>query len=293
MVHLVRIYFFGILVYMLIVGCSSTPPALSINNQKILKLNQDAAYSFKKGEYRNAYNHYKESLKLGRSIENVDSISISLINLAIVCRKLGDRDNAYMYVDEILDNPDNINTTSQSTRAALIKAMLHMDDGEYDAALKWTDKALYSNSDEDYDVKGKIYNLNSKIALLKGDENSAIMLGIEGFKHNNNDQLEAANSLRLVAEAKARLNEFLDAKRYFEDALVIDKALGLSNKIASDLIGIGNTHFNQGMYVDAVKYYQRALSVQGENGNAQDIKQTREMIEKCTSELSNKSKGSK
>ena len=148
MAHLVKKYIFGVFVSMLIVGCGSTPPVLSTNYKKILKLNKEAERSFKKGEYKNAYNLYKESLRLGHSIENVDSISISLINLAIVCRKLGDKDNAYMYVDEILNNSDNINTTSQFPRAAFVKAMLYTDDGEYDTALKWTDKALYFNSDE-------------------------------------------------------------------------------------------------------------------------------------------------
>ncbi|MEW6215704.1 MAG: tetratricopeptide repeat protein, partial [Nitrospirota bacterium] len=65
----------------------------------------------------------------------------------------------------------------------------------------------------------------------------------------------------------------------------LDKTLGLSKKIAMDLMGIGNILFKQGMFEDALKYYNRAFSTSEGVGNKKGVKDATEMIDKCLQNL--------
>jgi len=70
--------------------------------------------------------------------------------------------------------------------------------------------------------------------------------------------------------------------KFYEDALLIDKKLEAGRKILIDLIGIADILFKQKMCGDAVKYYQRALSVSKGLGDKEGVKKAAGMIDKCS-----------
>ncbi len=268
---------------LLLIGCGGyKEPTLSDTQLKAAEFNQRAESAFKKGSYKRALNLYNESLKINRSMENIDGTAINLINAASAYRKLGDKENAHKYLDEILNAVAVTYQPPHISDAAFLKAMLYMDEGRYDAAKDWTDRSLSSCSNSQ--CQGKIYNLRGRIELLKGDAASAITYGNKGLELNkgSEDETETANSLRLLAEARAVKGEYGEAKNLYEDALLIDKKLGAGRKIAMDLMGVGHMLFKQGMCGDAVKYYQRALSVSKGLGDEQGAKDAAGMINKCS-----------
>ncbi|MBM4136193.1 MAG: tetratricopeptide repeat protein [Nitrospira sp.] len=265
------------------IGCGHKPPTLSDTHLKAIDFNQRAEHAFKKGDYKKALNFYHEALKVNRSVENIDGIAINLMNMATVYRKLGDKDNAHKCVDEILNSSGIIYSSLRLTDASFMKALLFTDDGKYDPALEWTDKAISFCKSAGCHMEGSIYNLKAKMYLLNKDPNSAIIYGNKGLELNRkyDDVQEIANSLRLIAEAKTSLNQFEEAIKLYEDALSMDKALGLSKKIAIDLMGIGNIFLKQGKCEDALKYYQRAHSAGESAGDQQVVKDASNMMDKC------------
>ncbi|MBI5213350.1 MAG: tetratricopeptide repeat protein [Nitrospirae bacterium] len=268
---------------LLLIGCGGyKEPTLSDTQLKAAEFNQRAESAFKKGSYRRALNLYNEALKINRSIENIDGTAINIVSASAVYRKLGDKESAHKYLDEILNATAVTYRPMHISDAAFLKALLQLDEGKYDSAKDWTDRSL--SSCDNPQCQGKIYNIWGRIELLKGDLTSAITYGNKGLSLNksNEDEAETANSLRLIAEAKAAKGEYSEAIKFYEDALSIDKKLEASRKIAMDLVGIGTTFFKQKMCGDAVKYYQRALSVIEGLGDVQGAKEIVEMINKCS-----------
>ncbi|MBI5049709.1 MAG: tetratricopeptide repeat protein [Nitrospirae bacterium] len=271
-------------------GCGHATPAPSGAHLQAVEFNQRAETDFKKGDYKSALNFYNEALRINRSIENNDGIAINLINLAIVYHKLGDKDNALKHVNEILDTSLITHNALRQSEAAIIKAMIYLEDADYGKASQWADSALSFCKGIECAVEGKIYNIKSRIALLKGDFSPAAVYAAKGLDLNkeHKDREETANSLRLIATTKAKAGEYEGAKKSFEDALAIDKSLGASRKIILDLMGAGDILFKQGVLKDALRYYNRALSASEGAGDKQGIKDAAEMIEKCQQDLKKK-----
>jgi tetratricopeptide (TPR) repeat protein len=277
---LVLIFYFSFLT--LLFGCGFVPQPLSDVHMAAVELNQKAEAAFKRGNYQTALNLYNEALKNSRAVENIDGIAINLINKAAVYRKLGDKINTHKCADEILGVSYLTFSQIRLSEAAYIKALLYFDEGKYSTASEWTDKALALC--KGCNTEGRIYNLKGRIVLINGDYTSAVSLANKGLalSKSSEDADETANSLRLLAEAKAMTGEYSEAIRLYEEALSTDKSSGQSRKIIMDLMGIGNVLCRQGKSEDAVKYFKRALSVSEAIDDKQSIKDVNIMIEKCS-----------
>jgi len=275
---------------LLVISCGYKPPTLSETHLRAVEFNQKAGSAFKKGDYKKALHFYNEALRINRSIENSDGIAINLINMATVYRKLGEGDKAHKHIEELFNHSLFTIHHSLLSEAAFIKAMLYLDNGNYEHASQWVDKALSFCQNNKCSMEGKIYNLKGRIALLRGDPSSTITFANKGLMLNkaSKDREEVANSLRLLAGAKAMRGEYEEAMKLYRDALARDKSLGLSRKIAINLIGIGNVLFKQGELEDALRYFKRALSVSEGAEDKQGIKDATIMIEKCLKDLEKK-----
>ena len=95
------------------------------------------------------------------------------------------------------------------------------------------------------------------------------------------DRQEEANSLRLLADAKAAEKAYGEAADFYREALATDKDMGFSAKIATDLFGIGNALCMQGLQEEARVYFKRAHSVSKSLGDNKGAALAEEMIGKC------------
>ncbi|BCB96039.1 hypothetical protein JZK55_09610 [Dissulfurispira thermophila] len=268
-----------------LISCGAKHPTLSDAHLSAIKFNQRAELAFKKGDYKDALILYNEAIRINRSIEDIDGIAINIINMTATYRKLGDKDNAHKQIDEIL-NPSPINYNPlHRFEAAFLKAMLYFDEKNYDKVLEWSDIALSFCQSSQCTNIGKVYNLKGRAYLEKGDVTSAISYGNKGLESNKEDEhkSEKANSMRLIADIKAMRSEYEDAQKFYEDALYIDKTLGLSRKIVMDLIGLGNVFLKQGNCKSAAAYFKRAISVNeaSEDKDKAEISKIETLIKEC------------
>ncbi len=265
-------------------GCGSAPSNRLDAEVAAIDFNQKADSAFRSGNYKRALDFYGEALRISSSIENADGIAVNLMNMAVVYRKLGDRENAHKCVDEILNSRYIIFDPSYLSGAAFIKAVLYTNEGKYPSAIEWTDKALNFCKSEKCGEKGRIYNLKAKIALINGLPGPALAFASEGLRWNRKleDRQEEANSLRLLADAKTAAKAYGEATDFYREALTIDKDMGLSAKIAADLFGIGNALCMQGRQEEAIGYFRRAQFVSKSLGDNKGAALDEEMIGKCT-----------
>ncbi len=266
-------------------GCSSAPPSRLDAEIISIELNGKADSAFRSGNFKRALELYGEALKASSSIEHADGIAINLMNMAVVYRKLDDRENARKCLDEILNFRHVPFYPSQLAGAAFIKAVLYVDEGKYPSAIEWADKALNFCKDETCAEKGKIYNLKAKIALLNNTPDAALAFGAEGLQWNRSlgERQEEANSFRLLADAKVAAKAYEEARGFYQDALVLDKDAGFAMKMAMDLMGIGNVLCMQGRQEDAMEFFKRAQFISKSSGDNKGTARAEEMIGGCSS----------
>ncbi len=102
------------------------------------------------------------------------------------------------------------------------------------------------------------------------------------LNRNAGDKNEEANSLRLIADAAFKLEDFKMAQQSYDDALRLDKESGAAAKIAFDLIGLGRSNARQGRRAEAVEYFQRAYSVSEGVGDAKAMEEAAAEMKKLS-----------
>ena len=248
------------------------------------KLNHKARASYVTGNYRKALLSYNEALRIDRSIENTDGVTVNLINLSIIYRKINDYENALKCVDEIFEHLlQEHRATLWLADAAIVKTLILIDTKEYDHAWDLIEKGLMFPTNKNTNTTGRLYNLKTRLAFMKDDTLPAISLGMKALQVNkqNDDEEETANSLRLLAEIKTKLKEYSTAKSYYKQALELDKSINASRKMSLDLIGLGNVSSINEKNVEASIYFQRALAICESNGDRENV----EYLKKTLSEL--------
>lgn len=265
-------------------ACSSYPEKLSPVHRRALQNNSSAGKAFAEGNHPAALAMYGKSLRESRSIEDVDGIATSLINLAATYRAMEEVEMGHEKLNHILESTDVVFLPAHLAEAAYVAALLYLDSHSADRAALAVERALNHCREGGCGSEGKLYNLKARISLLNSNFQDGLSLAEKGLGYNRKyeDLNESANSLRLMGNAMKALKKHEKSRSYYLEALDIDRKLGLSSKIFHDLMGIGDTYFKTDRYEKALSFYRRALSV-NENGSGSEEGRRRagEMIRDC------------
>ncbi len=276
-----RILLFVMPAVLAIAACAGNPPALSEQQETAIQFNQRGEAAFRRNDYAQALQEYQGALAIHRSVENVAGAAPGLLNLSVVYRRLGDKLAAQTTLDQILTERSPAFSADQKAEAAYRKAGFYLDDGNESEALSWLNKALeYCHG---CGAEGRLYNLMARMALA-GHPQDAMNHARRALALNKNagDKNEAANSLRLIADAAFKLEDFKTAQQSYDDALRLDKESGAAAKIALDLMGLGRSIARQGRYAEAVEYFRRAYSVAEGAGDTKAMEEAAAEIKKVT-----------
>ncbi len=246
---------------LLLSGCGHVEETRSARQEQATDFNQRAQRAFLRGDYQVAAKLYENALQLDVAIENVNGIAINSLNLARVNQVLGRDDLAQRYLDSLLEDKALHYAPAHLTAAATQKSLLRLKQDDVDGATAWADKAAaYCGSD--CPLAGAIDNARANIALRASDADKTLYWGERAALENKGTSpLEYANSLRLTASARMLKNEHEAALRLSEEALSIDKSLGLPDKIRQDLLLAGQAHQGLGHADQAAEYRDRAARI--------------------------------
>jgi len=246
--------------FLAVTSCAGNPPVLTDQQEAAIRFNQRGETAFRRGDYAQAIQEYQGALAIHRSVENVAGIATELLNLSVVHRRLGDQASSQASLDEILMERSPAFSADQKAEAAYRKAGYYLDDGNETEARSWLNKALeYCHG---CGAEGRLYNLVARMGLADQPQD-AMNHARHALTLNRKagDKNEEANSLRLIADAAIKLDDFNTAQQSYNDALKLDKESGAAAKIAVDLMGLGRSNARQGRRAEAVEYFQRAYSV--------------------------------
>ena len=257
-----------VLVMALSAGCGTPPPrAPNAAHEAASTLNQQGARALQRGDAEAALALYSRALALADSVEDFDLGGATLLNLALVHSQLGQAAAAQQSVDRILAAPQLYPAALQA-RAAARKALLALDGPDHDAALRWADTAQRGCA-EPCELSAAMADLRAHVALERGDVESAARLadGAAGLALAAGQEAEQANALRLAGRAHSRAGRTENAATLLAQALVIDRRLGLSERIGLDLIAAADNEARRAQPELSRAYLERALSVYLAAGN--------------------------
>jgi tetratricopeptide (TPR) repeat protein len=255
-----HILLFVLAAVLALTACAGNPPALTEQQETAIQFNQRGETAFRRGDYAQALQEYQGALAIHRSVENVAGIATELLNLSVVYHRLGDKPAAQAALDQILTERSPAFSAAQKAEAAYRKTGFYLDDGNESEARSWLNKALeYCHG---CGAEGRLYNLMARMVLASQPQ-EAMNYARRALALNRSagDKNEEANSLRLIADASFKLEDFKTAQQSYDEALRLDKDTGAATKIALDLMGLGRSIARQGRRTEAVEYFQRAYSV--------------------------------
>lgn len=244
----------------LLSACGHVEELRSARLEQATDFNQRGQRAFQRGEYQAAATLYENALQVDVAIENEGGIAINTLNLARVNQVLGKTELAQRLLDRLLEDKALRYAPAHLAEAALQMALLRLQQNDVAGAVLWVDKAA-AYCAADCRLSGVIDNVRAGIALRENDAGKALRLSEGAASANSDVPLEYANSLRLMASARLMQNEPDAALRLSEEALLIDKSLGLPEKIRQDLLLSAQAYDKSGRIDLAAQCRDRAARI--------------------------------
>jgi tetratricopeptide (TPR) repeat protein len=244
----------------LLSACGPVEELRSARLEQATESNQRAQRAFQRGEYQAAAALYEQALQIDVAIENENGIAINTLNLARVNQVMGNSDLAQRLLNRLLEDKALHYAPTHLAAAAAQKALLRLQENDAAGATVWADKAA-DWCGSDCRLSGVIDNVRAGISLRTNDADRALQLSERAASANSAVPLEHANSLRLMASARLLKNEPDAALKILEQALGMDKSLGLPEKIRQDLLLFAQAHEKLGQTGLAARYRDRAARI--------------------------------
>lgn len=244
----------------LCMSCSSASVAtLSDTTIKASTLQSRGLRAAEKHEYELAEELIQSSLALSTSIEDDNAKAVSLINLARLQRMRNNIVRAEQYLEKAISIP--VNDTSIHVERHHEKALLELARLNSDKALASARLALQHQVAS---LKGRERNLVSRSLHKLGKNQEALQEVLIARMENQAAGLleEEANSLRTAGKIKRETQNYDESISFIEQALAIDKQLGISRKITLDLEELALTADAFGFADKAAHYRVRAAEIQ-------------------------------
>lgn len=221
---------------------------------------KDARKALKNGELLQAQHDFATALALQQSLDDTAGSATTMINLATVAHQLHDDRTALAWLDRIVLEKEAIYPQEARLAAAFRKAVIMADLarlGDADQALRFADKLCNRKCT----LSSSIDALRARLLLLNDDARGALELAQAVGKQDGAGKAEQANALRIAAAAEEKLLRPADALQHYRDALEMDKALALSERIGEDLSGMARASAQLGRAREAAEYSRRAALV--------------------------------
>lgn len=246
-----------------LVGCAGTVAVpQSAQQEASADANVRARRLYAQGNYVGAQVQAQRAYAAAASVEDEEGIATSLLNLSMIAQRLGQPQDARLAADRILTgNGLSFSATSRS-EAALRRAVLAAADGDRvlsERLLRQVEDICTSGCP----LLGKVANLRAQLAIEDGRMPQALAFADKGLTLSQTlqDFEEEANAQRLAGNALIHLDNAEAAAQRLQAALLVDKRLGLSRKIFSDLLLLGIAA-RRGQHEDLARsYWARALDV--------------------------------
>ncbi len=240
-------------------GCfGGKPPVRPESQLKAEALIKRAIRAEQKNDSQQAEQYLIEALQLSSSVEDLPVKAQTLVNLARLSRLHGSVSQADDRIKQALTilNPES----DSYAEAAHEKTLIELAKGNREAARQWSMQAVKAEKGQD---AGRRQNLLGRVLIALEDPAGAETVLSRGLAENrkNNHREEEANSLRMLGITARLRKRTTESERLLNEALIIDKQIAVSSKIAADLEELAATALAASKPDQAIKFLVRACDV--------------------------------
>ncbi|OGS91954.1 MAG: hypothetical protein A2Z95_03510 [Gallionellales bacterium GWA2_60_18] len=214
------------------------------------------------GHLEQSGRYYEKALQLNSSIENASGIAANLLSLAQLHLERGEYDQAEAQLRVVLSNKDHLFAAAAMADAAARSAQLALLSKQPGKAADLANQAQTLCKAGGCTLEAAITNLQARSAFVLGQiQASADLAKRAAAIAENRQPAELANAKRLLGEIQLHLKAAAEAVPLFEQALSLDKQLGLSRKIAEDLRWLAEAKDLLGQHTEAEAYRSREQAI--------------------------------
>lgn len=247
----------GLLATVILAGClgGGAAPVRSKAQQRSDDLAARAVRLEEKGDSAEALLLLEEALAVSTSVEDTPARQRLLINMVRIYRLKSEPGKARPLLDQLFRT--GLAGSPHEAEAAYERASLMLTEGNSGPALEWAEKGVQA---ERGGHRGRRLNLLARVQIARQNLAAAHETARRALADNraSGAQEEEANSLRLLGVMARQGGIPAESAQLLSEALIIDKRLGVSAKIVTDLEELALTATASGDTSAAAEYRTRA-----------------------------------
>lgn len=241
-----------------LVACGSKGPAKPVNitAERAVAGTQRGAAAFARGDLGIAQAEYAAALRLYESIADTEGRAATLLSLARIESQAGRPQEALAAVRQVLAEGASLgNATRVTAHGRAAGLYLEMQDAASATAQLDAASALCGAGCGD---AAALTLLRARVALARGQPDEALRLASGALATLAADSAERASALRIQAQAHAAAGRHDDAIAAAQQALGIDRSLGLPGRVVLDLDLLAQAHKAKGADAQARRFAELA-----------------------------------
>lgn len=232
----------------------TTRPAISPTATLAQTSSQRGAQAFARGDLAGAERDYNTALRIHESLGDNAGRAAALLSLSRIAAQAGRHEEALLVVEQLLADQPSLMALTPATQITAYgrAAALHLaktNTQQADQYLAQADALCLSVCAD----AGVLTVLRARSALVRQQPANALALANEALglpalaavsPPNRQPQASAerANALRIKAQALAALGQTQNASSAATEALELDQALGLADRVLPDLLLLAQLH---------------------------------------------------
>jgi tetratricopeptide (TPR) repeat protein len=252
-------------------GCAHQPDIRSAQHKQAIAWANQGEKAYLRGNVEQSRQYYEKALQISTSIENEHGIAANTLSLTQINLDRGEYDQAEIKLQFILGDKNHFFESSDKADAAARSAQLALLLKQPGKAAELAQQAQLLCKEAGYSLGAAILNLHAQAALALGhtEESTDWARQAGAIAEKVQQPVELANSRRLLGEIQLRQKLAAAAIPLLEQALLLDKQLGLAKKIAEDLHFLADAKDMLGQHDEAESCRSRERAIRmalGEKG---------------------------
>jgi tetratricopeptide (TPR) repeat protein len=249
-------------------GCAHQPDIRSARHKQAIEWANQGEKYYLDGNMEQSRQYYEKALQINTSIENAHGIAANTLSLAQINLDRGEYELAKTKLQFILADKPHLFEAGEKVDAAARSAKLALLLKQPDKAEEFAQQAQLLCVDAGCGLAAAILNLHAQAALALGktEQSSDLARQAGAVAEKTQQPVELANSRRLLGEILLRRKLAAEAVPLLEQALSLDKRLGLAKKIAEDIHLLAGAKESLGQHEEAESYRGRERAVRAALG---------------------------
>lgn len=272
--RLIFCYAFTMIMAFLVFSLPSHAQSQQDEYDKADTLHKDGEQRFNVSDFRGAIVRWEEALFIVKQLGRKKAISVTMGNLGLAHRNLGDNLKAIDYHKKALTISEEIGDKQGKGAELNNLGLAYFAIGDYRKAIICHEQALaIAEEIRHKGVKGNnLINLGS-VYLQLGDYSKAISYYEQALAIAKESGYKKGEEICLgnLGSVHQYSGDFRKAISYHEQALAIAEEIGDKQNKGLSLGNLGSDYYRLGDYSKSINYYEQALAIAEEIGHKQSI----------------------